>query len=259
MATASFADIRKTFPSARITLLAKRGRDELLDGSPFFDECWIETAGLPPELSGLGGGLAGLTIDRFVILQMDTLLRGAAPLISGLRVVPRPATTRADQLALDTPSAVARRIEADLASEGRLSEALLASVRTHELGHVLDAREMLPVLSPPWHGFWLALRHGFDARAVEATLEARAAVTALAESDAPRASLASLLAFLPDTAGGTAHVQGYLEAVRLAVRIVADDPHAFPSVDRRFNIAQQLDRLSAAEARELGRRLLRHF
>jgi len=224
-----------------------------------FDECWIETEGLPPELSGLGGGLAGLTIDRFVILQMDTVLRGVGRAPSELRVVARPAETRADQLALDTPSAVARRIEAGLASEGRLSEALLSAVRTHELGHVLDAREMLPVLSPPWRGFWLVLSHGFDGRAVEATLEARAAVTALAESDAPRAALASLLAFLPETTGGTAHVEGYLDAVRLAVRIVADDADAFPSIDREFNIAQQLDRLSPAEARELGRRLLQHY
>jgi len=224
-----------------------------------FDECWIETAGLPPELAGMGGGLAGLTIDRFVILRLDTVLRGAVLPASGLSLVSRAATTRGDLLALDTPSAVARRIEAQLDSEGRLSDALLASVRRHELGHVLDAHEMLPVARPPWRGLWLVLRHGFDGRAVEAHLEARAAVTALAESDSPRAALAALLAFLPNTAGSTAHAEGYLGAVRRAVRIVADDPDAFPTVDRNFNIAQQLDRLSPAEARELGRRLLRYF
>ncbi len=224
-----------------------------------FDECWIEAAGLPLELAGLGGGLAGLTIDRFVILQLDTVLSGPGRRRIGLSVVPRPAATASERLALDTPSAVARRIAERAVLGGRDSDAVLASVRTHELGHVFDAREMLPILRPPWRGFWLALRCGFDGAAVEASLEARAAITALAESDAPLVALASLLAFLPDTTGSTAHVEGYIGAVRLAVRIVDEAPEAFPTIDRNFNIIQQFDRLSPAEARDLGQRLLREF
>ena len=47
--------------------------------------------------------------------------------------------------------------------------------------------------------------------------------------------------------------------MRRAVRIVDENPEAFPSVDRRFNLVQQFDRLTEAEARDLGRRLLRTY
>ncbi|MBN1443160.1 MAG: lipopolysaccharide heptosyltransferase II, partial [Planctomycetes bacterium] len=40
MATASFADIRRTYPAARISVLLRPGREGLLEGSEFWDE-WI--------------------------------------------------------------------------------------------------------------------------------------------------------------------------------------------------------------------------
>jgi tetratricopeptide (TPR) repeat protein len=223
-----------------------------------FDECWLETDGLPRSLAGLGGGLAGLTMDRLVLLQLDTVLRGP-PRVGDITLLPRPATVRAERIALDTPSAVASRLEARIAATSDLEAETLAAVRCHEIGHVYDADRMLPVFAPPWRAVGLVLRHGFDGAAVEAHLEARAALVSLAEGSAPHAALASLLGFLPDLEGETAHARGYVEVVRAMVAEIEDDPASFPSVDRRVNILQQMDRLTPDEARELGRRLLERW
>ncbi len=237
--------------------LVRAAATAFVDGTEVtFDECWLETRGLPRELAGLGGGLAGLTMDRLVLIQLDAVLRGAAP-ATDVPFVPRPAATHDERVALDTPSAVGARIEASLASSGRLQERTLAAVRQHELGHVLDAQRMLPLLAPPWRALGLVVRSGFDGAAVESRLEARAAVIALAGGTAPRAALASLVGFLPRTDGATAHVRGYVEVVRAMVSLIASDPSAFPSIRRDRNILQQLDGLTPDEATELGRRLLR--
>ena len=48
MATASFGDIRRAFPDARITLLMKPGRDRIVEGSPDHDEIRRDAAGNSP-------------------------------------------------------------------------------------------------------------------------------------------------------------------------------------------------------------------
>lgn len=47
MATASIHDVRRAFPQAHISVLVRRGRDRILDGSPDFDEMIVdESAGV---------------------------------------------------------------------------------------------------------------------------------------------------------------------------------------------------------------------
>ena len=239
----------------RLQMVQAGARSEVVGTELTFDECWLETAGLPRDLAGLGGGLAGLTMDRLVMIQLDAVLRGPAAEMD-IPLVPRAAADRNDRVALDTPSAVAARIEARLAAEGRLSADTLETVRRHELGHVLDAQRMLPVFAPPWRALGLVISHGFDGAAVEAHLEARAAVVALADGAAPHAALASLLGFLPETDGATAHAKGYVDVVRRMVEEIESDPEAFPTIRRDQNILQQMGQLSADEAQELGRRVL---
>jgi heptosyltransferase-2 len=48
MATASFADIRRTFPRARITILLRPGRERILDGSGDHDQVVLDRAGNSP-------------------------------------------------------------------------------------------------------------------------------------------------------------------------------------------------------------------
>jgi len=234
----------------RLVLVRADTPEVVLGEQLTFDECWLETSGLPPDLAGFRGGLAGLTVDRLVLLQLETCLRAPAPLHPGVPFEPRPAETDDDLTALDTPSAVAQRIELSLAAEGRVGTRVLEAVRRHELGHVLDARRILPIGRNPFRALGLFAASGFDAGEVEQRLEGRAALVALVEAASPRAALASLLGFLPDHEGTTAHAAGYRRAVLMAVALLRDDPGAFPSVSRTQNLVQQMDRLTADEIRE---------
>ncbi len=240
----------------RLVLVRADTAEVVLGRELTLDECWLETSGLPPDLAGFRGGLAGLTVDRLVLLQLETCLRAPEPLHPGVPFEPRPAATEADLIALDTPSAVAQRIELSLAANGRVGLDVLEAVRRHELGHVLDARRILPIGRKPLRALGLLAASGFDGGAVEQRLEGRAAVVALVEAASPRAALASLLGFLPDLQGSTAHAAGYREVVSTAVELLRDDPKSFPSVSQDQNLLQQMDRLTDAEIRELGRRLL---
>jgi hypothetical protein len=241
-------------------VLVRSDRREVVLGQELsLDECWIESARLPAGLSGLRSGLAGLTLDRFVLLQLDAVRRvwrGGAVLLPFER---RPAGTRAELVALDTPSRVAWRLERRLDKKGLLDAALLDAVRRHELVHVLDARRLLPLHLHPGAALLFSVRTGFDARSGERLLEARAAALCVAECSEPSAALASLTAFLPDRDGGTAHPSAYLEVLERALSILADEPEAYPSLEPGWNLTQQLDRLTDDEIRRLGRRLAEEF
>jgi tetratricopeptide (TPR) repeat protein len=243
----------------RIVVLRAGAGDEVAGTKVAFDECWVESEGLPPEAAGLRRGLAGLTLDRFVTLQLDTIRHDPAPPESGLPFELRPAPTREARRSLDTPSDVAGRIEAKLAAAGDIDEAALDAVRRHELVHVLDASRLLPVTAHPFAALAFVVSHGFDSASGERALEAHAQVASITESREPRLALAALLGFLPSREGETAHASAYREAAQAAVDIVIDDPAAFPSIDRTYNVLQQMDALTDAEVRELGRRLAERF
>jgi tetratricopeptide (TPR) repeat protein len=243
----------------RIVVLRAAASEEVL-GSPIaFDECWLESEGLPPDAAGLRRGLAGLTLDRFVTLQLDTIRREPVPGPTDLPFERRPARTREERRSLDTPSDVAARIEAKLAAKGSLDDAALDAVRRHELVHVLDASHLLPVTAHPFAAIAFVVSHGFDAASGERTLEAHAQAASIAQAREPRLALAALLGFLPSHDGETAHAAAYRVAAQAAVDIVIDDPESFPSIDRAYNVLQQMDALTDAETRELGRRLAERF
>ena len=221
------------------------------------DECWIESAGLPDEAAGLRRGLAGLTLDRLVLLQLDVIRRAPRRPEPGIPFLARPAGSSEELRSLDTPSDVAGRIEARLAAEGTADSAVIDAVRRHELVHVADARRMLPFHEHPLAAISFLVAHGFSGAAAERALEARAQALSIADAAVPRAALAALLAFLPAREGETPHAAAYREAAQMAVDIVAGDSAAFPSIDRTKNALQQFDLLTDAEIRELGRRLAR--
>lgn len=244
-------------------LVSRRRVEAAVLGEPVvYDETWIEGEDLPEGLAGARGGIAGLTLDREVFVHCDVVRRAPEPEDDGIPFARLPATDPRAFRSLDTPSNVAGRIELALVAEHgpRVAQELLVdAVVCHERVHVADAARLLPVSRHPFAAFWFGLTHGFRAAAIEEHLEARAAVGAIVDGADPRAGLAALVSFLPAVAGDTPHAAGYRELVVAAVAEIASDAAAFPSVDRAFNIVQQLDRLSAAEARELGFRLERRF
>jgi hypothetical protein len=239
----------------RIVVLRQSTGDRVLGEPVACDECWVESDGLPPDAGGLRRGLAGLTLDRFVTLQLDTIRRAPRPPDHGLPFVRRRASTPEDRRSLDTPSDVAARIEERLAREGRLDGAAIDAVRHHELVHVADAARMLPFSSHPLAALGFVISHGLSAEAAERSLEARAQVFSMTAAREPRLALASLLAFLPAREGETPHAAAYRDAAQAAVDVILDDPSAFPSIDISYNVLQQMDVLDDDEVRELGRRL----
>lgn len=243
----------------RIVVLRQSSGDRVEGVPAECDECWVESDGLPADAGGLRRGLAGLTLDRFVTLQLDTIRRAPRPPEPGLPFVRRRAATREERRSLDTPSEVAARIEQRLAAEGRLDGAAVDAVRRHELVHVADAARMLPFAEHPFAALGFVISHGLSAEKAERSLEARAQVLSMSVAREPRLVLASLLAFLPARDGETPHAAAYREAAQTGVDLILEDPAAFPSVDLSFNVLQQMDALGDDEVRELGRRLARRL
>jgi len=239
----------------RLVSVRPGGVETVLGEKISFDECWIESDGLPPEAAGLHRGLAGLTLDRLVVLQLDAVRRGPRTAATGLPFVARRAATVEERRSLDTPSDVAGRIEARLAAEGVLDGVAIDAVRRHELVHVYDASHLLPLTGHPLQALALGIAHGFNGPGIERALECRAQSLSMLSAREPRLALAGLLAFLPSQEGDTPHVAGYVDAVRTAVDLVIADSAAFPSIDPAYNVVQQMDRLTDAEVRELARRL----
>ncbi len=239
----------------RLVVVRAGETDHVLGASVACDECWIESDGLPADAAGLRRGLAGLTLDRLVILELDAVRRPPRAVDVGLPSPQRPAATREERRSLDTPSDVAGRIERELAGQGRLGAGALDAVRRHELVHVYDAARLLPVSEHPFNALAFGLAHGFSGASIERALEGRAQALSILSAREPRLALAALFAFLPSADGETPHVAGYRDAAQTAVDLVIDDPASFPSIAPDVNVLQQMDRLTDAEVRELARRL----
>lgn len=218
-----------------------------------YDLVWTSADGLSPDLQGPRDSVAGLTLDRLVLLQVDALLADAPVLDPGFEVRARPVVAPEDLVATDTPSGVAARILCDVATGGRLGELQLDAVLAHELVHVLDARRMLPVAHHPLRSLSFVVGHGFDGAAAEQTLEGRAAGLSLVTAREPRLALAALLSFLPEREGETAHAAGYHEVLHVLLARLAERLDEFPALDPERNLVQQLDRLSSDDVRRLGR------
>ncbi|HVR76594.1 MAG TPA: lipopolysaccharide heptosyltransferase II [Planctomycetota bacterium] len=93
MATSSFADIRRTFPSARITVLLPPGRDRVIDGSPDHDRIILDRAGNSPL--GLWRLSRELRAERFdLAIIFPNSFRAA--LIAFLAGIPRRVGYRRD-------------------------------------------------------------------------------------------------------------------------------------------------------------------
>lgn len=238
---------------ARMAYVERDRRASLLGESVDFDLIWTSSEGVPPDLAGPREHVAGLTLDRLVLLSWDAAFQDVPPEAAGLAVVPRPGHMSSDRLATDTPSGVAGRLLRTVARETRLGPLQLEAVEQHEVVHVYDARRMLPVERHPLRALAFVLGHGFDGAAAERTLEGRAAGISLVTAAEPRVALAALLSFLPERQGETAHAAGYHDVLHELLRLLDERRAAFPSLDYDRNLLQQLDRLSPDDVRRLGR------
>jgi hypothetical protein len=140
---------------------------------------------------------------------------------------------------------------------------LVAVAAAHEEGHLCDRTRFLPLSRHLPRALGFFLDSGASPRGVMERLEYRAQLVSLCESPDPRIALAQALDAAEEGPGSglTPHAAAYASLVRdLLAELDAElqrDPQAFPGLDGRRSLAQQLHRLRPEEMRGLGLQLAR--
>ncbi|MEN8152358.1 MAG: hypothetical protein ABFS86_21245, partial [Planctomycetota bacterium] len=199
-----------------------------------------------------GGDIAGFAMPGRVVLDLDSLNGSEAAVRRWAKAAgDRPLWPAADEerrRSLWFPNGVRERLAARYVAGGGAGAAFETALR-HEEGHVLDGAEYTPISHHVPEIFVQALRHGFSPSAIEVTLEANAESNALRTSAYPNAALFGTTSFLPRKRGGPPHSIAYFGLLEEIVEEIDEHPARYPSIDRAYNILQQLDRLTAEELR----------
>jgi len=178
----------------------------------------------------VGGDIAGVAlIDNFVV-DMDAVREWASSLLRMRRIAREDGgALLRDPLPSGVPSIEPLDAEWRLAllapvADDDLPAAVLDIIRWHERAHLSDTFYFLPPEANLWRVLGLLLRNNLRATAVEADLEARAELAALAKSPHTELVLAHIASFCgQDFASFSAHASGFERLARaLQRRLVAD-------------------------------------
>jgi tetratricopeptide (TPR) repeat protein len=231
----------------------RRDREERVLGRRFRATVVLGEGLLVPSRREAGGAvLGGATIGDLVFVDLEGVGRWCGAAVRARR----DPDLRAVLAAVDPLAAPDEEAEATLRFPGRLSERIAAGVeawsdprvaladfldaaRRHELTHAADASRYLPVLGHPLAGLRLLLRGRLSAEGVAAVLEGDAEISAVASAREPRASLATLVSFLPSRDAAPPHSRGYCDAVDTLVAVLRER-QALPA---GVNVLRSLDRL----------------
>ncbi|MGQ0612294.1 MAG: tetratricopeptide repeat protein [Planctomycetaceae bacterium] len=216
-----------------------------------------------PEVPGYlewagGGDLAGIALDRFVVIDLDAVARWQADLERRARRL------REGELGTGAGEALPDRpftsLEDPAGVEGRLLRAgpirVLEEVQVHEDAHLLDAEQHLPVGRHALRNLLLALGRGFSADAIQAYLERNAQLRAVCSGPAPHAAVAVCVAALGSSGP---HARGYREILEGLVGELAAHPELYPEVDPHRVLLQQLHQLPAERLRAAARAVARRW
>ena len=202
-----------------------------------------------------GGDLAGVALLDHTVIDMDAVREWAGEIRARRRIVNEDhAAQMSDPLPRGgdwlQPAGVHWRLSmVSPAEDSELDLAVLDMIRWHERAHLVDAMYFLPVSENLWRIARLLVGHGFNRASIEAEIEARAEVAALALSSHPRLVLAHVAGFLEGDAGGSPHAVGFR---RMAERL--------GNLLRQAGVPSEVrgwDRLDPEVVRRLGRELLR--
>jgi tetratricopeptide (TPR) repeat protein len=244
-------------PVAAVTMRLVARFDGLLDGDVEYDLALCRGASVSMGDAGLGA-IAGFTLPGWIVIDLDVIDRTAARIrresAAARRVDPWPATDGGKRRSLWFPGGVRERLSARI---GDPDDAVLLATLAHERGHAVDAARFVPFL-PNLPAALLAFAgHGFSPDNVEVGLERTAEIWALRHAPDTRAALENTLLFLPYEQSAPPHSRAYYGIVEDLVVEIDTNPSDYPSVDPRFNILQQLDRLSDEELSRAIDRALR--
>lgn len=178
----------------------------------------FEVVGCDREITSLGGvlggDLAGVALLNHFLIDHDAvrdwartvLLRRQVAREDGevLRADPLPAEPGVDPLDVAWRLALAAPVD-----DQGLDAAVLDMIRIHERQHLVDAFYFLPIEANLWRGLGLLFSFGFSPGAVEAEMERRAELAALALSPHPELVLAHVADFLAEPGGPAPHHTGF--------------------------------------------------
>ncbi len=183
------------------------------------------------SLSGvLGGDLAGVALLNHYVIDLDAVQDWARSLRT------RRAAARANGSALladpvpefvepDHPVDVAWRLGAvSPVEDTRLESAVLDMIRWHERAHIADSFRYLPPERNLLRVLGLLFGQGFRPHAVEAEMEGRAELAALAFSPHTELVLAHVASFLEEDLSGSPHADGFGRMARRLNSALAAQP-----------------------------------
>lgn len=234
-----------------------------------------EGLGLFTEIESSGGPFAGATLPGSVIVVLDVVDQAANSYDSEREAMVRDlaagigdrwkqqdlpvAADRDARLATDETFDLMRRLvrRAIERDPSPLGPRLLQMVRLHEYGHLADATQLLPFLTQLPRAIGWLLDGGFSIRAIEARLERRAELTAMAEGDDPELSLAAVAQHCEQPLHAPPHSAGFAALAADFSKVMEDESRKgrLPSIDRTRPLFPQAWKLSREEIRSIARTL----
>ncbi len=209
------------------------------------------------SLSGvLGGDLAGVALLNHYIVDHDAVAEWAAAVAARQRIAAEDGNAvLSDPVPVDTdqldPLDVSWRLAAvSPLQDSAIAPAVLEVIRLHERRHLVDSFHYLPFEANIWRGLGLLVRFGLSPAAIEAEMERRAELAALALCREPRLVLAHIAEF---TGGDelSPHARGFSQlAAELVAAFVAEGVAAGDAVMARW------DRLDPGLVQRAAGRLL---
>jgi hypothetical protein len=164
--------------------------------------------------SVLGGDIAGVALLNHFLVDFDAVREWAQGIAARRRVAAEDGLALASDplpaLAGDDPLDVAWRLcLASPVVDGDLDAAVLDMIRQHERQHLVDAFHFLPIESNLWRSLGLLFSFGLSPSAIEAEMERRAELAALATSPHVELVLAHIADFLAEPDAESPHHQGF--------------------------------------------------
>ncbi len=209
---------------------------------------------------GVLGAIAGFTLPGWIVIDLDVTDGSAARIRrAAARVRPAdlwPALDEETRRSTWFPGGVRERLAARIRDRGngRLESDVLSATLAHECGHAVDADQYIPFMTSLPRVFLKFARHGFSVSQVEIGLERTAEIWSLRTAPDIRVALTNTLIFLPHARSAPPHSVAYHGIVAELIERIDRHPADYPSIDRDFNILQQLDRLTDEELRRLTSR-----
>lgn len=211
------------------------------------------------SLSGvLGGDLAGVALLNHYLVDHDAVVEWAQSIArkqsvaraDGFALLEDPVPDETDEL--DPLDASHRLAAVSTMRDIDLVAAVLDVIRLHERRHLVDSFHYLPVEANLWRGVGLLLEFGLSPAAIEAEMERRAELAALAFARRPEVVLAHVAEFVSAADEESPHVHGFTRLAQQMVGALREE-----GVGQNEAAVARWDRLDPEVVRRAARRLLR--